>query len=145
MSRAEVLARHYEQAFEEARAEALHAEELFEYQYHRGLLSHDEIQQLAWEADYYRDAMYDAQLRPLSVRFGIEEAARQFSAVLSRNLATTRRRLQASDALQELLASHSAALTSDTLPPLERHSVSISAHGPPSGPASKHGAPLGIT
>lgn len=145
MSRAEVLTRHYEQAFEEARTEALHAEELFEYQYRRGVLSHDEIQQLAWEADYYRDAMYDAQLRPLSVGFTIEQAARRLSAVLRRNLTRTRRKLQASDALRELLASYTPALTSDTLPPLERRSVSISAHGPPSGPASRHGAPLGIT
>lgn len=144
MSRYEVLALHYEREQERAYSRYLDARRLQELEYLRGVMTPAEYHSLSDEVEQHRGDYLEAQASGWPTYRQAEEAA-QLAAVLRRNLATTKRKLQASVAFRELLASYTPALTFDTLPPLERRSVSISAHGPPSGPASRHGAPLGIT
>lgn len=144
MSRFEVLAFHYEREQERAYGRYLDSRRLQELEYARGMMTPAEYHSLSAEVEQSREDYLEAQASGWPAYRQAEEAA-QLGAVLRRNLAITKRKLQASDAFRELLNSYTPACVADTLPPLERRSVSISAHGPPSGPASKYGAPLGIT
>lgn len=142
MSRFEVLALHYEREQERAYGRYLDCRRGQELEWASGRMTPEEYRQLSEEVEEAREDYYEAQASGYPNYRQELEACRLL--MCCRKLETARRKQKAEDDFRELL--HSGTLATLTLaPPLERRSVSISAHGPPSGPVTEHGAPLGIT
>ena len=142
MSRFEVLARHYEREQERAYGRYLDCRRGQELEWASGRMTPEEYRQLSEEVEAAREDYYSAQASGWPNYRQGEEAGHLL--MCCRKLEAARRKQKAADDFRELL--HSGTLATLTLaPPLERRSVSISAHGPPSGPVTEHGALLGIT